>query len=122
MTRAVGPCPAEQGTGGLELELRRRGYSAPRYLSGNRGEKDGWKGTVMDTLIEHGGTDLGRRVLEYRHRAGLSCEEAAARAGTTASYLKYLETSRSPNPAASALARLADALGSAPVRWPAPRC
>jgi transcriptional regulator with XRE-family HTH domain len=65
----------------------------------------------MDTLIEHGGTDLGRRVLEYRHRAGLSCEEAAARAGMAASYLKYLETSRSPNPAASALARLADALG-----------
>jgi transcriptional regulator with XRE-family HTH domain len=60
---------------------------------------------------EHGGTDLGRRILEHRHRAGLSREEAAARAGMAASYLKYLETSPAPNPTASAVARLADALG-----------
>jgi hypothetical protein len=38
MTRAVGPCPAEQGTSGLELELGRHGYGAPQYLSGNGGE------------------------------------------------------------------------------------
>jgi len=29
MTRTVGPCPAEQGTSGLELELGLRGYGAP---------------------------------------------------------------------------------------------
>jgi len=76
----------------------------------------------MDTLTEHGGTDRGRRILEHHHQAGLSREEAATRAGMAPPYLKYLETSRSPNPAPSALARLADALGAAPVRWPAPRC
>jgi nitroimidazol reductase NimA-like FMN-containing flavoprotein (pyridoxamine 5'-phosphate oxidase superfamily) len=65
----------------------------------------------MDTLTEHGGTDLGRRILDHRLQAGLSREEAAARAGMAPSYLKYLETSPSPNPAPSALARLADALG-----------
>jgi len=65
----------------------------------------------MDTLTEHGGTDLGRRILDYRHRAGLSREEAARRASMAPSYLKYLETSPSPNPSPSALARLADALG-----------
>jgi len=65
----------------------------------------------MDTLTEHGGTDLGRRILEYRHQAGLSRQEAATRAGMAPSYLKYLESSRSPNPAPSALTRLADALG-----------
>ena len=68
-------------------------------------------GAVMDTLIEHGGTDLGRRILDYRHQAGLSRQEAATRAGMAASYLKYLETSPGPHPTASALARLADALG-----------
>ncbi len=65
----------------------------------------------MNSITEHGGTDLGRRILERRHQAGLSREEAAARAGIAPSYLKYLETSPSPNPAPSALARLADALG-----------
>jgi nitroimidazol reductase NimA-like FMN-containing flavoprotein (pyridoxamine 5'-phosphate oxidase superfamily) len=60
---------------------------------------------------EQGGTDLGRRILEHRHRAGLSREEAASRAEMAPSYLEYLETSQSPNPAASAVARLEDALG-----------
>jgi nitroimidazol reductase NimA-like FMN-containing flavoprotein (pyridoxamine 5'-phosphate oxidase superfamily) len=60
---------------------------------------------------EHGGTDLGRRILQQRHMAGLSREEAAARAGMAPSYLKYLEISPAPNPTPSALARLADALG-----------
>jgi len=62
-------------------------------------------------LAERGGTDLGRRILEHRGRAGLSRDEAASRAGMAPSYLTYLETSLSPNPTASALARLEDALG-----------
>jgi len=66
---------------------------------------------MMMNVAEQGGTDLGRRILEHRHRAGLSREEAATRAGMAPSYLKYLETSRSPNPDASAVARLEDALG-----------
>jgi transcriptional regulator with XRE-family HTH domain len=66
----------------------------------------------MDRITtEHGGTDLGRRILRQRHQVGLTREQAAARAGIAPSYLKYLETSPSPNPAPSALARLADALG-----------
>jgi len=66
----------------------------------------------MDSITtEHGGTDLGRRILQQRYQAGLTRQEAAARAGMAPSYLKYLETSPSPNPTPSALARLADALG-----------
>ncbi len=61
--------------------------------------------------ITTGGTDLGRRILRERYEAGLTREEAAARAGMAPSYLKYLETSPSPNPTPSGLARLADALG-----------
>jgi hypothetical protein len=71
--------------------------------AGNGGE-DERKVAVMDTLTEHGGTELGRRILDHRHRAALSREEAATRAGMAPSYLKYLETSPSPNPAPSALA------------------
>jgi transcriptional regulator with XRE-family HTH domain len=66
---------------------------------------------MMTNIAEQGGTDLGRRILEHRHRAGLSREEAASRAGMAPSYLTYLETSLSPNPGAPALARLEDALG-----------
>lgn len=66
----------------------------------------------MNTDTEHGGTDLGRRILEHRHQAGLSRDEAAARAGMATDYLAYLETSPAPLPAPSALARLADALGT----------
>jgi hypothetical protein len=70
------------------------------------------QGTVnMNNRHEHGGTDLGRRILEHRHQAGLNREEAAARAEMAPSYLEYLETSPSPNPTASAVARLAAALG-----------
>ena len=66
----------------------------------------------MDSITEHGGTDLGRRILQYRYRAGMTTRvEAAARAGMAPSYLKYLETSPAPNPTPSALGRLADALG-----------
>jgi nitroimidazol reductase NimA-like FMN-containing flavoprotein (pyridoxamine 5'-phosphate oxidase superfamily) len=66
----------------------------------------------MNTYTEHGGTDLGRRILEQRHHAGLSREEAADRAGMAPAYLAYLETSPAPNPTPSAMARLADALGT----------
>lgn len=66
----------------------------------------------MSTRTDHGGTDLGRRIRDYRRQAGLSLEEAAARAGMAVSYLRYLETSRTPNPAPSALPRLAAALGT----------
>ena len=65
----------------------------------------------MDSITEHGGTDLGRRILQYRYRAGLTREQVGAQAGMASSYLKYLETSPAPNPTPSALARLADALG-----------
>ena len=57
-------------------------------------------------------SDLGRRVIEQRHRAGLSRAEAAERAGMAPSYLEYLETSAAPDPGPGALARLAAALGT----------
>ena len=66
---------------------------------------------MESTTTGHGGTDLGRRILRERYQTGLRREEAAARAGMAPSYLTYLETSPSPNPTPSALARLADALG-----------
>jgi transcriptional regulator with XRE-family HTH domain len=59
-----------------------------------------------------GGTDLGRRIREYRERAGLSQEEAAAGAGMAGSYLAYLESDPSPSPTPAALARLAAVLGT----------
>jgi transcriptional regulator with XRE-family HTH domain len=69
-------------------------------------------GGPMSTGTDHGGTDLGRRIREHRRAAGLSVAEAADRAGMAVSYLEYLETSRTPNPTQSAVARLADALGT----------
>jgi transcriptional regulator with XRE-family HTH domain len=57
-------------------------------------------------------SDLGRRVIEQRHRAGMSRAEAAERAGMAPSYLEYLETSAAPDPGPGALARLAAALGT----------
>jgi nitroimidazol reductase NimA-like FMN-containing flavoprotein (pyridoxamine 5'-phosphate oxidase superfamily) len=57
-------------------------------------------------------SDLGRRVIEQRHRAGLSRADAAGRAGMAPSYLEYLETSAAPEPGPGALARLAAALGT----------
>ena len=64
----------------------------------------------MSTDTDRGGTDLGRRIQERRRQAGLSREETAGRAGTAVRYLEYLETSSTPNPTQSALARLAAAL------------
>ncbi|MGD0373509.1 MAG: pyridoxamine 5'-phosphate oxidase family protein [Streptosporangiaceae bacterium] len=60
----------------------------------------------------HGGTDLGRRIQERRHKAGLTREEAAARAGMADSYLAYLETDPDAAPTSAALTRLAAALGT----------
>jgi transcriptional regulator with XRE-family HTH domain len=61
-----------------------------------------------------GGTDLGRRVIEQRRRAGLSVAEAADRAGMSPDYLAYLESSSAPSPTRAALARLAAAMDAAP--------
>jgi transcriptional regulator with XRE-family HTH domain len=61
-----------------------------------------------------GATDLGRRVVEQRDKAGLSREEVAERAGMSESYLTYLETSSAPNPTHATLARLAAALDVEP--------
>jgi transcriptional regulator with XRE-family HTH domain len=63
---------------------------------------------------DDGGTDIGRRIEEQRNRAGLSRDAAAERAGMSAEYLAYLETSAAPNPTQGALARLAAALGVRP--------
>ncbi len=59
-------------------------------------------------------TDLGRRIAEQRGRADLSVEDAADRAGMSAGYLTYLESSPAPNPTQATLTRLAAALGAAP--------
>jgi HSP20 family molecular chaperone IbpA len=66
----------------------------------------------MRTSTGFGPTDLGRRVRERRCQTGLSQESAAALAGMSASYLRYLETSPSAHLRLGGLARLADALGT----------
>lgn len=65
----------------------------------------------MTAPKEHGGTDLGRRIVEQRRRAGLSRDETARRAGMAATYLRYLETSTNPSVTSAAVSRLADVLG-----------
>jgi len=65
---------------------------------------------AMSAGSDQGGSDLGRRVRDYRHHAGLSLEDAAGRAGMAAGYLRYVETSPAPSLTPSALARLAGAL------------
>jgi transcriptional regulator with XRE-family HTH domain len=65
----------------------------------------------MGSDIEHGGTDLGRRIAEQRGRAGLSRDEVAEKAGMAPAYLAFLETSTTPNPTHGALVRLSAALG-----------
>jgi transcriptional regulator with XRE-family HTH domain len=67
---------------------------------------------TMSISTALGPTDLGRRVRERRCQAGLSQESAAASAGMSASYLRYLETSPSAHPTLGGLARLADTLGT----------
>jgi transcriptional regulator with XRE-family HTH domain len=59
-------------------------------------------------------TDLGRRIAAQRGRADLSVADAADRAGMSAGYLAYLESSPAPNPTQATLTRLAAALGAAP--------
>lgn len=66
----------------------------------------------MGSKSDSGGSDVGRRIAERRERAGLSREEAAERAGMSAEYLAYLETSLAPDPSQGDLARLAAALGA----------
>jgi nitroimidazol reductase NimA-like FMN-containing flavoprotein (pyridoxamine 5'-phosphate oxidase superfamily) len=58
------------------------------------------------------GTDVGTRIAEQRHRAGLSVDEAADRAGMSPDYLAYLESSPDPNPGKGTLMRLAAALNT----------
>jgi len=67
---------------------------------------------TMSTRTGLGPTDLGRRVRERRCQTGLSHASAAALAGMSAGYLRYLETSPSARPTLGGLARLADALGT----------
>jgi transcriptional regulator with XRE-family HTH domain len=62
-----------------------------------------------------GSTDLGRRIAEQLDKAGLTLQEAADRAGMSATYLAYLETSSAPNPTQATLNRLAAALDVPPA-------
>jgi transcriptional regulator with XRE-family HTH domain len=66
----------------------------------------------VDSDEARGGTDVGRRIMEQRRRAGLSREAAAELAGLSPEYLTYLETSLTPSPSRGDLARLAAALGA----------
>jgi nitroimidazol reductase NimA-like FMN-containing flavoprotein (pyridoxamine 5'-phosphate oxidase superfamily)/DNA-binding XRE family transcriptional regulator len=58
------------------------------------------------------GTDVGTRIAEQRHRAGLTVDEAAERAGMSPEYLAYLESGTDPNPTKGTLIRLAAALNT----------
>lgn len=69
--------------------------------------------TTRSTPADSG--DLGRRVWEHRIRAGLTRQEAAARAELAPGYLRYLETSADPNPAPDDIFRLATALDTTPA-------
>jgi transcriptional regulator with XRE-family HTH domain len=68
----------------------------------------------MGIDADTGGTDLGRRIAEERHRAGLTRDQAAELAGMSPEYLAYLESSPMPNPSQAALIRLAVALETDP--------
>lgn len=54
--------------------------------------------------------DLGRRIAQRRAELGLTRRETAARAGTSASYLRHLEENPAAAPDAGVLLRLAGAL------------
>lgn len=56
--------------------------------------------------------DLGRRVHYWRERAKMTREDLADRAGMSAGYLEYLETSPAGQPSGGAVARIAAALGT----------
>jgi transcriptional regulator with XRE-family HTH domain len=66
----------------------------------------------MHTGTGHGGTEVGRRIRDYRVKAGLGVDEAAAAAGMAPNYLTYLETDPLATPTPAALAQLAAALGT----------
>lgn len=79
---------------------------------GVRADQAGRRAEDMGTSTDHGGTDVGRRIREFRQRAGLSREEAAAGAGMAVTYLAFLETSPDATATQAALARLAVVLGT----------
>ncbi|MFD6550569.1 helix-turn-helix domain-containing protein [Streptomyces sp. NPDC058398] len=54
--------------------------------------------------------DMGRRIATRREELGLTREDTAARAGTAAGYLRYLEEQSTARPGSSVLIRLAGAL------------
>ncbi|MER5467713.1 pyridoxamine 5'-phosphate oxidase family protein [Streptomyces sp. NPDC002935] len=54
--------------------------------------------------------DIGRRIAARREELGLTRDDAAARAGTAAGYLQYLEEQSTATPGAGVMIRLADAL------------
>ncbi|MGW3814450.1 helix-turn-helix domain-containing protein [Streptomyces sp. NPDC005046] len=54
--------------------------------------------------------DVGRRIAARREELGMTLEATAARAGTAAGYLRYLEEQSTAMPGTSVLIRLADAL------------
>ncbi|MGQ4486055.1 helix-turn-helix domain-containing protein [Streptomyces sp. SAS_281] len=64
---------------------------------------------MSGTRDAHGAGDLGRRAAARRAQLGLSLEEVADRAGSTPSYLAYVED-QVPAPGPAFLVRLADAL------------
>ena len=69
----------------------------------------------MANAADSGATDLGRRIAEHRDRASLTVDETAERAGMSADYVAYLESSSAPpNPTQATLTRLAAALGTTP--------
>lgn len=56
--------------------------------------------------------DLGRRIAQRRAELGLTRRETAARAGTSAGYLRHLEENPAAAPDAGVLLRVAGALGT----------
>lgn len=62
-----------------------------------------------DQHAQHAMSDLGRRVAARREQLGLSWEELAERAGSTPSYIAYVEQ-QLPTPGIEVLVRLASAL------------
>ncbi len=69
----------------------------------------------MANEASSGGTDLGRRIAEQRDEAHLTVAEVAERAGMSAQYLTYLESSPAANPTPATLTRLAAALDVTPA-------
>jgi transcriptional regulator with XRE-family HTH domain len=106
--RAVEWAACEAARRGAARTARSRSF--PSDVRPTKGAGKSMTMTSTGTVL--GPTDLGRRVREHRCQAGLSQESAAALAGMSASYLRYLEISPSARPTLGGLARLADALGT----------